>query len=652
MILLAMNLVLLGVIARSVDRFAEADHETRAAKATRMLLWAFATVVVVQGALGALGLLTPAATLVALALLAAGAVWAARKRPPAAPPPPEPATKMAFALGAVLIAMFAFRLWSGLHRTTFLYDTLSYHLHMPATWMHDRRIGIVPAVFGDPSPAYAPANLELWFLFLLAPLRSDYLAGVGQLPFAALAACAIVTALRDSHTSRATAIACAVLFLLIPEVWTQMPTAMTDLGFAACLLASLPFALRVWTSDVPRRGDLLAAATAIGLAIGTKYAAVALAVLFVTLTAGGWLQRRPLDFRGAALALALILATGGFWYVRNAVVTGNPFYPVAVVPGLHLPALYGRAEMRAWDYHVPVGDFKALGSMLIDAGIGFCFAVGVALVRGWRRPDTVLMVGLLGIFWFIVPYQESRFLFVVFGVAAVLIGQAARGSLHVGGALAVALACAFIEAPSVERLLLLAAPVVAVVPLVNEPALLERVDSRGLTRLAAVGAALALVLIAFGAYFYKRSDPGYTVGDETAADWSWFRANVRDARVAYTGTNVAFPLAGERLANDVRYVNVAGAPGDRLHDFRPRGDGTAEPAPYRHGASPEAWLANLRAARTQVLFVAALYPGVRRNVAADGDGFPVERAWADARPDTFHLLRATTTARIYSVALP
>ncbi len=651
MILLAASMVLVGVIASAIDRFAERDHETRAAKATRILLWAFATVVVVQGALGAIGLLTPLATLIVLALLAAGTYLMARRRPRAAAPPPEPATRMAVAVSAVLIAIFVFRLWSGLHPTTFLYDTLSYHLHMPATWMHDRRIAIVPAVFGDPSPAYAPANLELWFLFLLAPMRSDYLADVGQLPFAALAACAIMTAVRDTFAARATAVACAVLFLLIPEVWTQMPTAMTDLGFAACLLASLPFALRVWTSDVPRRGDLLAAATAIGLAIGTKYAAAALALLFVTLTAGGWLRRRPLDFRGAALALALILATGGFWYVRNAVVTGNPFYPVAV-PGLHLAALYGRAEMRAWDYHVPVGDFKALGSMLIDAGIGFCFAVGVALVRGWRRPETVLMVGLLGIFWFIVPYQESRFLFVVFGVAAVLIGQAARGSRHVGGALAVALACAFIEAPSVERLLLLAAPVVAVVALVDEPAVLGRMNSRGHARLAAVGAALASVLIAFGAYSYKHSDPGYTVGDETAADWSWFRANVRDARVAYTGTNVAFPLAGERLANDVRYVNVAGAPGARLHDFGRRGDGTAEPAPYRHGASPEVWLANLRAARTQVLFVAALYPGVRRNVAADGDGFPVERAWADARPDTFHLLRASPAARIYSVALP
>ena len=108
---------------------------------------------------------------------------------------------------------------------------------------------------------------------------------------------------------------------------------------------------------------------------------------------------------------------------------------------------------------------------------------------------------------------------------------------------------------------------------------------------------------------------------------------MRDARVAYTGTNLAFPLAGQRLANRVAYVNVAGAPGDRLHDFGPPGDGTAEPAPYRRGASADVWLANLRATRTQVLFVAALYPIVRRTIDADRDGFPIERAWADARPD-------------------
>jgi hypothetical protein len=98
-------------------------------------------------------------------------------------------------------------------------------------------------------------------------------------------------------------------------------------------------------------------------------------------------------------------------------------------------------------------------------------------------------------------------------------------------------------------------------------------------------------------------------------------------------------------------VNVAGAPGDRLHDFGPPGDGTPEPAPYRRGASADAWLANVRAAGTQVLFVAALDPGVRRTVDADGDGFPVERVWADARPHLFSLLYSSAGARIYAVTL-
>jgi hypothetical protein len=121
--------------------------------------------------------------------------------------------------------------------------------------------------------------------------------------------------------------------------------------------------------------------------------------------------------------------------------------------------------------------------------------------------------------------------------------------------------------------------------------------------------------------------------------------------VAYTGVNLAFPLQGEGLANDVRYVNVAGRPGDLLHDFPPsaRDAGSAEPAPYRRGARYETWLSNLRAARTQVLFVAAMYPIVQRTVDHDADGFPVERAWADAHPDLFSLLHASPAARVYEL---
>src|SRR5262249_33145996 len=160
--------------------------ESRATRATRGAVLAFAALVATETALGLAGWLTAGATLAVLAVAAALAVGLARRRargPADDPRQAEPATALEAGLAGALVAALRMRIWPGLHAPTFLSDALSYHLHAPLIWMHDRRLEIVPSPFGDPAPAYAPANLELWFLFLMAPLRSDVLAGVGQLPF-------------------------------------------------------------------------------------------------------------------------------------------------------------------------------------------------------------------------------------------------------------------------------------------------------------------------------------------------------------------------------------------------------------------------------------------------------------------------------------
>ena len=185
----------------------------------------------------------------------------------------------------------------------------------------------------------------------------------------------------------------------------------------------------------------------------------------------------------------------------------------------------------------------------------------------------------------------------------------------------------------------------------------------------AVAAAGAAFLVAGGLALVARatSSPGADAGDyrlqggdeETAraADWAWFRAQVQRRAVAYTGTNLAFPLTGRDLANRVSYVNVAGDPGDLLHDFgrrsrRPVRAPTPEPAPYREGASYRR-LAGQPARRGRR---AAVCRGARRDRraqrGADGDGFPIERAWADAHPALFSLRCASPDARIYGIAPP
>ena len=69
-----------------------------------------------------------------------------------------------------------------------------------------------------------------------------------------------------------------------------------------------------------------------GLAIGIKVSALPTAVIVFALTA--WRAGAPGSRGRAAVRVALVFAvawtvTGGYWYVRNTIHTGNPLYPAA-----------------------------------------------------------------------------------------------------------------------------------------------------------------------------------------------------------------------------------------------------------------------------------------------------------------------------------
>ena len=189
-------------------------------------------------------------------------------------------------------------------------------------------------------------------------------------------------------------------------------------------------------------------------------------------------------------------------------------------PGPSLPALYGRAEMRAWDYHVPVGDLRALGSMLIGAGIGFAFAFAVvrgsARARARRRPTARAGASAAAwrIFWFASPIRRAASCSSCSASRPSLFGQVAPGLSPRRCALGVALVCALIEWPTIDRLLLIPVPATAALfrrtgaaraPL--ERALAERRRRRGAARRRRARR---------GAAAYAHRDPGYSVGDETA----------------------------------------------------------------------------------------------------------------------------------------
>jgi hypothetical protein len=95
----------------------------------------------------------------------------------------------------------------------------------------------------------------------------------------------------------------------------------------------------------------------------------------------------------------------------------------------------------------------------------------------------------------------------------------------------------------------------------------------------------------------------------------------------------------------VRYVNVDEHRGWLMHDYHRRAAARGEPGwpnPWpgwdRQHPDYDAWLANLRAERIDLLVVASRRRRAGELPDADPEGFPIERRWAEAHPEAFEPL--------------
>ena len=141
---------------------------------------------------------------------------------------------------------------------------------------------------------------------------------------------------------------------------SQSVTCYTDPGFAATAMGALAASgLLVFCRAHSLHWRLLLWGTSLGLMAGAKgtgapFAAVMAVSVFVTLVIvqdrehwKRWLLR-------LGLAAGVALAVGGYWYIRNAIVAGNPIYPIelkfgekVLSPGYDYVA-FSEANLPAW----------------------------------------------------------------------------------------------------------------------------------------------------------------------------------------------------------------------------------------------------------------------------------------------------------------
>lgn len=280
-------------------------------------------------------------------------------------------------------------------------DALSFGLPGIAEWIRTGSLLEVGAFFPLFEVRTYPNNGDVVYLAAVLPFGNDSFVRFPALPLLIATGVAVYGIGRELRAGAAPAALAASLVLAVPAVGEPaLEDIKPDVFMYATFAGGLLFLLR--HARTGQRADLVLAGTGLGLAFGARWYGISsvVAVVFV------WALARVVARRGAGLVArqvaavtALVLAAGGYWLLRNALLTGNPVYPVDVSPfGLTIfgappnvfaeglgASIFDRIGLPGLfsDYVFP--EYRArLGAPAAVLGLGvlLTFAIGLRNLRG------------------------------------------------------------------------------------------------------------------------------------------------------------------------------------------------------------------------------------------------------------------------------
>jgi hypothetical protein len=510
----------------------------------------------------------------------------------------------------VVIALVVAAQWAGptllaLDRGIYGGDSLWYHLPLAA---HIAGTGsITGLLYTDPLYLnwFYPQVSELLHGGGLLLFGNDFLSPLLNLGWLGLALFA-GWCIGRPYGSGPTAMAAVASVMAADLLFSRQPgNANNDVVAIALFLAAVAILINTpWRERAEAGapiGALLVAGVAAGLALGTKLTVVppVLALTLGVIYIAGARER----LRAGAIWIGGLLVGGGYWYMRNLIVSGNPFPWQDIGPIPHAEALQGRDPYSIAHYATDTdvwGEWftPALEERLGDlwpAYLGLAvIAVLLALWRGGRMERMLAAVALVSaIAYLFTPLGASgpegspvgfrlnmRYLApgLILALTLLSIPPFARGRKRIWGLGTLAIFVVLIvvsagapEAIDTDRIPGTVALALSVIALPLALVLLWR---RRVSPVALTGAALAAViaLAVFGRFAqedylefryssaapeYPRTEhPGTELEQGLSAAYDWARAT-HDQRIALSGTLGAlfqYGLWGEGASNEVVYL--------------------------------------------------------------------------------------------------
>jgi len=547
-------------------------------------------------------------------------------------------------------------------------DALLYHLPFAARWYQTGKILPVPLVFSDVAMSYYPINGNVVFLAHFLFLKSDFLLRFSQLPFALIAGLAFFLLLQQVGISPGKSFAGACLLLLFRPILRQSIIAFVDLMVVAFFLSA------VYYFSQPGRKNFLLGSLATGLLVGTKTTGCLLLLPLALLLSVRFPRRNGSPGLPAILTgFFIFFYFGGYSYLNNFLLTGNPFYPARISCGaFHWPGFYlfpavslSEKGRILWNtFRRPFSSVDASRTCTLVLGLLWLATV----LRSLKKPRLLLhlltpaVVVLAYLIFIPVNYFQLRHLLCIYPFllsgTIILIGSPSRPdpffSEATKSALLVGLTVYFFLDTLAGYTLLLKPVGFTAAGFFILFYGLNKIRQRWLSLtiwLSLTAFFLGIVPVIYSpAAAAQYQNNRYRILRRAYRDQAdlWEIADLlggsRKKVVAYVGEFLTYPFCGRLLQNYVYHQPVNSAEEKLIHSYHPRPiPFPAEPdtlsAPYRTNPDYHLWLAGLRKHGTEFVVVRKR-PGRKA----------IEEYWME-QDDRFRLLFTSEAGSIYQVNL-
>jgi len=238
-----------------------------------------------------------------------------------------------------LLCIFLIRAFSAMFQVPLEYDVVAYHLPFVVEWMNTKSLmDIYYSAFASPI-GYYPSNYELLNLWTIIPFRNDILVNILNFPLMIFLGITINKILKNLSVQKNTALILTGALFYIPIFIRQGGTGLTDIFFCLTFALSIYFLQEIYKYRTnPFKANSIKTAYVLfglntGLLVGTKYLGLIIAtipiILFLLISLYPSAQKKIRD-RLKLIGISAIssLLTGGFFYIRNWISSGNPLFPV------------------------------------------------------------------------------------------------------------------------------------------------------------------------------------------------------------------------------------------------------------------------------------------------------------------------------------